>query len=36
VEDVRRTAYLLSQRRQGPSDPIADWFEAERLLQHAS
>jgi hypothetical protein len=36
VDDVRRTAFLLSQRRQGPADPVADWFEAERLLQRAS
>ena len=32
VDDIRRAAYLLSLRRHGPSDPVADWFEAERLL----
>lgn len=32
MDDVRRAAFLLSQRRRGPSDPFADWLEAERML----
>jgi len=37
ADDIRQAAFFLSQRRRGPSDPVADWLEAERLLlQRAS
>lgn len=36
VDDIRRAAFFLSLHRSGPSDPVADWFEAERMLQRAS
>ncbi len=32
VDDIREAAFYLSQRRHGPSDPVADWLQAERLL----
>ena len=32
VEDIRHAAFNLSQSRRGPSDPVADWCEAERML----
>lgn len=32
ADDIRRAAFLLSQRRRGASDPFADWVEAERML----
>lgn len=32
-DDIRRHAYVISQGRKGPGDPIADWFEAERRLR---
>lgn len=32
-EQIREHAYFLSLRRQGASDVVADWFEAERSLR---
>jgi len=32
VDDIREAAFYLSQRRHGPSDPLADWLQAEQLL----
>jgi hypothetical protein len=33
---VRERAYEISLARKGPSDPVADWFQAERELQAES
>jgi len=30
---VRERAYEISLTRKGPSDPVADWFQAEQELQ---
>lgn len=32
-EQIRERAFYLSLEREGPRDPIADWFEAERSLR---